>query len=154
MPKKPPGPFQIAIANRLRAIQAEMGRTDAQMAALVGVPRSRWANWKAAGNKPDEEALCRLWRPAKVTLEWLYCGDPSRMELGDVIRLTARMMGEDPDNATVEVLERAASAEVPVWAASSLSETPERKTAATSTPSKASAGRPSARTQLASTSRK
>jgi hypothetical protein len=66
------------VAIRLRALQAIAGATDQQMGNYVGMSRTAWSN--AVGlktkkpNKPPEEAMVRLCKKSKLTMEWIYRG--------------------------------------------------------------------------------
>ena len=102
--KKPPTVLALAISGRLRAIQAEMHKTNEQMADMLSVGLSRWTNWVNAENLPQEEVMIDLCEKAAISMDWLYRGDPSRIELGHIIRLTARLKGINPDSATADVL--------------------------------------------------
>jgi transcriptional regulator with XRE-family HTH domain len=101
--KKPPTALGLEVAARLRAIQAELGKTDKTMAEALKIERSRWSNW-VLGAMPAEEAMIELCDVAHVTLEWIYRGKPDNMLLAHAIRLTARVRGLDPDRAGPEVL--------------------------------------------------
>jgi hypothetical protein len=103
--KKPPTDLELAIAARLRAIQAEMGKTDEGMGEFVGCGRSNWANWINAGNMPKAEYMVRLCELASVTMDWLYRETlKATMPLPLAIRLTARLRGTDPDRADASIL--------------------------------------------------
>ena len=103
--KKPPTDLELAIASRLRAIQAEMEATDERMGELVGCGRSSWANWINAGNMPSEESMMRLCEVAHVTMDWLYRETlKAAIPLSLAIRLTARLRGLDPSLADATIL--------------------------------------------------
>lgn len=102
MPKKPPGPLQIAISSRLKAIQEELGKTDSEMAKIVGKGRTTWANWINKENMPEEQAMIDLCKSAKIRMDWLYRGDGDSMPVRLFIRLELRLLGVDPDTATPE----------------------------------------------------
>lgn len=102
--RKPTSDLPRQLACRLRAIQAELGQTNGQMAAMVGVGITTWSNWLNAENRPDEEAMIRLCDQAGVTMEWLYRGRTDGMNVGHAIRLTARTKGIDPNAALLKVL--------------------------------------------------
>lgn len=108
-PKKPPSPLQLEIATRLRAVQAEMRCSDQAMADLLHVGRTTWTNWTNAENMPEEQAMIRLCEKAYVTMEWLYRGKPEGLTLANAIRLTARVSGQEPDTATIDVLRNSRS---------------------------------------------
>ena len=104
MSKKPASPLQIAVSARLRVVQTELGLTDENMAALVGVSASRWKNWINQQNFPDEEAMVRLCLLAHITMDWIYRGDVASLPLAKAIRLTARARGLNPDETTAAIL--------------------------------------------------
>lgn len=103
-PKKPPSELQMRLSMRLKAIQQELGRSDAEMGKLVGVSRTRWGNWVNQENMPAEEAMVALCDLAQVSMEWLYRGFADRVPTKLLIRLEARMAGIDPDTASPEQL--------------------------------------------------
>jgi transcriptional regulator with XRE-family HTH domain len=102
MPKKPPSQLQVAITARLRAVQAELGRTDEQMATLAKRGRTTWTNWVNEENMPTEQAMVDLCEAASLSMDWLYRGVAASMPSRLVIRLELRLAGIDPDNATPE----------------------------------------------------
>lgn len=95
---KPPTKLQLAIAPRLRAVQAELKLTDKQMAELVGAEggRTRWANWIAAANLPKEECMIALCERVGLSMDWIYRGSAAGIDLSKAIRLEARLRGIDP----------------------------------------------------------
>lgn len=102
MPKKPPSQLQIAITARLRAVQAELGKTDEQMAVMAKRGRTTWTNWVNRENMPVEQAMVDLCQAASISMDWLYRGVAGAMPTRLVIRLELRIAGLDPDNATPE----------------------------------------------------
>lgn len=109
MAKKPPSDLQKAVTARLRAVQAELGKSDSQMARMVGVGRSRWSQWVGTSNMPAEEAMLTLCDKAGITLDWLYRGKVDLIPTRLAIRLELRAANIDPDLATEK--ERAAIVE-------------------------------------------
>jgi transcriptional regulator with XRE-family HTH domain len=96
MPKISKSPVvSDAVAARLRAVQAELGYSTAQMASLLGVGRTRWANWIAGTHRPEVEAMLRLCDYTKITFDWLYRGRPEAVPTSLYVRLQARMTGLD-----------------------------------------------------------
>jgi transcriptional regulator with XRE-family HTH domain len=105
MRKKTATPLGLAVSLRLRAVQAELGKSDAEMAELVGASsRTVWSNWVNDGNMPEEEAMLRLCDEEGLTMDWIYRGVVDGVKLARVIRLTARLRGLNPDEATAKVL--------------------------------------------------
>lgn len=102
MPKKPPSQLQLDITRRLRAVQAELGRTDAQMAKMARRGRTTWTNWVNSENMPVEQAMVDLCEGASISMDWLYRGVGGAMPSRLIIRLELRMAGLDPDKATPE----------------------------------------------------
>lgn len=103
-PKKRATQLQFAVAERLIALQAEVGLTDEKIAEKIGVSRTAWTNWKNLENKPEEEALVRLCHKYAVTMDWLYRGKTDQLPVAHAVRLTARLRGMNPDEATPAVL--------------------------------------------------
>lgn len=101
--KKPPSELKLAICGRLRAIQAEVDKTQEEMAALVGVTRQSWSHYigPTSAAMPAEEAmilLCqRLRAEHGITMDWIYRGVTDCMPTKTTIRLMARLQGLDPD---------------------------------------------------------
>jgi len=102
MPKKPPSQLQIDITRRLRAVQAELGRTDEQMAKMAKRGRTTWTNWVNFENMPVEQAMVDLCEAASISMDWLYRGVGGAMPTRLIIRLELRLAGVDPDKATPE----------------------------------------------------
>ncbi len=102
MPKKPPSQLQIDISARLRAVQAELGKTDEQMAQMAKRGRTTWTNWVNQENMPVEQAMVDLCGAASISMDWLYRGVAASMPSRLVIRLELRLAGIDPDKATPE----------------------------------------------------
>ena len=110
--KKPPSKLKIAICRRLRALQAEMDRTQEEMAQLLGITRQSWSHYIGATSAamPAEEAMIALCERATeygITLDWIYRGVTDCMPTKAAIRLTARLHGLDPNQAGAQVLELA-----------------------------------------------
>lgn len=104
MVRKPASQLQKDVSARLRAVQAEFGKTDEAMGMMVGVSRSVWKNWTNEENFPDEQAMVALCDLAHITLDWIYRGKLESVPLQVAIRLTARLKGMNPNEATVAVL--------------------------------------------------
>lgn len=100
--KKPPSPLQIILTQRLKAVQAELGATQEEMADRVGCTRSAWSNWLSKGNMPEETAMVRLCGKTGIRMDWLYRGDGDCMPAKLLIRLELRIAGIDPDKASPE----------------------------------------------------
>lgn len=102
-----PSVLKLAVAQRLRAIQAELGATDQAIAAQIGATRQAWSNWVSMKRTemPAEEAmiaLCAALKSWRMTLDWIYRGDPELLITRVSIRLAARLRGMDPDQAEAE----------------------------------------------------
>jgi hypothetical protein len=103
MSSKPESDFRRALRMRLRAIQAEMKKSDSEMGKLTGVGRTTWGQWVGeTGNKPAEEAMARLCGKAPINMDWLYRGKIDHLPLKLALRLELRIRGIDPDAATEE----------------------------------------------------
>jgi len=102
MPKKPPGPLQIAVSARLTVVQEELDKNDAAMGKLLGCGRTTWGNWIHQENMPEEEAMIRLCELTGLSMEWIYRGIAATMPVRLFIRLELRLSGIDPDTATPE----------------------------------------------------
>jgi transcriptional regulator with XRE-family HTH domain len=109
MAKKPAGDLQRDLSRRLRAVQAELRLSDPQMAAMLGVGRTRWNNWVTNANMPEEEAMIALCDIADINMDWLYRGQARKLPVALAIRLEARMQGMDPDQATPKQMQLFAS---------------------------------------------
>jgi hypothetical protein len=102
MPKKPPGPLQIAVSARLAAVQEELNKSDAAMGKMLGCGRTTWGNWIHQQNMPEEGAMIRLCEMMGLSMEWIYRGIAATMPVRLFIRLELRLVGIDPDIATPE----------------------------------------------------
>lgn len=52
-------PDEISIGDRFRACRSKLGLTQAEMAARIGISRSRWANIETSGGQPGLELLAK-----------------------------------------------------------------------------------------------
>lgn len=88
------------ISRRLKAIREELRLEKRELAARLGVERTRYSNWEsdAVSSLPAEQAmvsLCDL-LPG-LTLDYIYRGRLVGVPPGLAIRLTARELGDNPD---------------------------------------------------------
>jgi ribosome-binding protein aMBF1 (putative translation factor) len=58
-------------------LERERGLNNKKLAETLGVSDAVFNNWKMGKNYPDQYAMCQLRRLYGVTLDWIYCGDPS-----------------------------------------------------------------------------
>lgn len=89
--------LEIAVARRLAAIRAEMGLDQPEMADWLGVSRSRYNNWAAGRNLPNEEAMVRLAERTQISLDYIYRGKLDAVPMALAIRLQARELDMNPD---------------------------------------------------------
>ena len=86
------------LARRLRAIREELGMTPRQFAKRLRIGRSCYYQWEAGNNQPSYVAMTELCRHLDVTLDWIYAGVADGVPIPLMIRLRARMAGDDPDD--------------------------------------------------------
>lgn len=96
-------PMQQAVAKRLIAIMAELKKNKRQMCDFLGVSEGRFGNWIGRGEKanmPAEEYMARLCEKIPyLTMDYIYLGRLDAVTTSLAIRLKAREMGLDPDQA-------------------------------------------------------
>jgi DNA-binding XRE family transcriptional regulator len=80
--------MRVDVAKRLRALRRSLGLTRAEFAENANVLRTAYTNWEKGDNLPDIIAGISICEAYKVTLDWIYMGDPSglRVELWEQIR--------------------------------------------------------------------
>lgn len=108
-PKTLPSLLQQEVAGRLRALRDELGMTEEEIAKRVGATRESWSNWvgrTAKANPPPVAKMIRLCGSENehLTLDWIYRGVGDMVPHSRLVRLTARLLGMDPDEATQDIL--------------------------------------------------
>ena len=95
--------MQQAVARRLIAIMAELGKNKRQMCEFLDVSEGRFGNWIGRGEKanmPAEDVMARLCELVPhLTMDYIYLGRLDGVKTSLAIRLKAREMGIDPDQA-------------------------------------------------------
>ncbi len=89
------------VVRRLRAIRAELGLSDAELARRLGVGRTTYLNWETENPSkpvfPSEEAMAELCDVLPgLTLDYIYLGKLHSLRTDLAVRLTAREQGLDP----------------------------------------------------------
>jgi DNA-binding XRE family transcriptional regulator len=65
------------VGRRLAATRNAMGLTQQALADQLAVSRAALANWEQGTRLPDPSAMARLARRHRITMDWIYIGDPS-----------------------------------------------------------------------------
>lgn len=70
-----------AVSKRLKMLRKyhELGQTE--FAAKANVLRTAYANWEKGLSMPDISAGISICTTYKVTLDWIYMGDPSGLKV-------------------------------------------------------------------------
>jgi len=87
-----------AVGGRLAATREALGLRQEELALQVGVSRSALANWETGRSLPDVAAIARFAERHRITLDWIYRGDPSALPQS----LAQKVLGEStPSKATI-----------------------------------------------------
>lgn len=68
-----------AIAGRLRATREALGLNQTEFCARAGVARNTYNQWEKGKGRPDIDGAMALCRAFRITLDWIYFGDPSKL---------------------------------------------------------------------------
>jgi transcriptional regulator with XRE-family HTH domain len=68
-----------AIAARLRATQEALGLNQRELCALAGIATNTYNQWVNAKGRPDLDEAFKLCDTLRLTLDWIYRGDPSAL---------------------------------------------------------------------------
>lgn len=79
-----------AVAARLAATREALSLRQEELALQLGVSRSALANWETGRTLPDVAAMSRFAERHRITLDWIYRGDPSSLPNA----LAKRLLGE------------------------------------------------------------
>ena len=75
MPSSPtPAEHKKEVAANLRLICAVIGGHQSDIAAAIGVSKSKLGNWLRGDNYPDPFAMWLLCERYGVTMDWIYRG--------------------------------------------------------------------------------
>lgn len=97
-----PGRISETIAKtgaRLRATRRALGLSQRDAAKAAGVSEQRWSNWERGEHLLDVGAAMRFADRFRLTLDWLYRGDPAGLPFGLAERLLSPPRDADEDAA-------------------------------------------------------
>lgn len=80
------------VGRRLAATRLAMGLTQQALADQLAVSRAALANWEQGTRLPDPSAMARLARRHRITMDWIYVGDPSGLPQ----RYASKLLPETP----------------------------------------------------------
>lgn len=82
------GMSKAAIGKRLQLTRAAIGINQADFADSCGIARNTYNQYEMGVNKPPVEAALKMRELHRMTLDWIYAGDPSALpfDLADKIR--------------------------------------------------------------------
>lgn len=88
--------LELLVADRLKAVRAELGLDPGGMAKKLSVGRTRYLNWERGDNLPSERAMIVLCDLTGISMDYLYRGRVDVIPTGLAIRLIGWQLGEDP----------------------------------------------------------
>lgn len=68
-----------AIAGRLQATREALGLNQTEFCARAGVARNTYNQWEKGKGRPDIDGAIALCKAFRITLDWIYFGDPSKL---------------------------------------------------------------------------
>lgn len=83
------------VGRRLAVTREALDLTQQQLAEEIGVSRGALGNWEQGSRLPDPAAMARLVQRYRVSLDWLYLGDPSNLPH----HLAAKLLGPQSDRS-------------------------------------------------------
>lgn len=95
----------VAVAKRLRATREALGLTQAEFCRRCAISPSAYSNWETMqSHRPDLESALHLKAAFRLTLDWIYCGDPSglpRTLIAKLVKLRRRSPAVPPGSRGV-----------------------------------------------------
>jgi transcriptional regulator with XRE-family HTH domain len=81
------GSSKVAVAQRLTLTREFLGLKQKEVGSRAGITASAYNHIEAATSYPSVETAIRLAKAFRLTLDWIYMGDPSGLpyELADGI---------------------------------------------------------------------
>jgi transcriptional regulator with XRE-family HTH domain len=77
------------VGRRLAQTRIALGLTQDDLAEQLNVSRGALGNWEQGSRLADPGAIARMARRHRVTMDWIYLGDPS----GLPSQLAAKILG-------------------------------------------------------------
>jgi transcriptional regulator with XRE-family HTH domain len=77
MPRRTDETTPEAIGERLRFSREVLGHTQREFAKRAGISVTAYNQYETGTTKPRVENAIRLREEYNLTLDWIYCGDPS-----------------------------------------------------------------------------
>lgn len=82
------GRQNAGVGERLRLTRQALGMAQNEFAARAGIAANTYNQFESGRNRPSLDAAMKLVDAYKITLDWIYLGDPSglRYEMADAIK--------------------------------------------------------------------
>lgn len=82
------GRSKAAIGQRLELTRRAIGMAQGEFAERAGISRNTYNQYEQGVNRPQLEAAFKLSDTYRLTLDWIYFGDPSglRFDLAETIK--------------------------------------------------------------------
>lgn len=77
MPPKTSESSPEVVAKRLRLTRQVLGLSQTEFAARAGLQKSTYNQYERAKQKPSVESAIAIAAAHKLTLDWIFLGDPS-----------------------------------------------------------------------------
>lgn len=87
------------VAERLASTREALDLTQEELAEQLGVSRSALGNWETGRNLPDVAAMDRFAERHRITLDWIYRGDPSALPRN----LARKLLGESTSSGEADL---------------------------------------------------
>ena len=82
-----------AIGTRLELTRRALGLAQGEFAERAGLSRNAYNQYETGTNRPQLEAAFKLCDTYRLTLDWIYFGDPSglRFDLAEAIKVLRKV---------------------------------------------------------------
>ncbi|MBF0423060.1 MAG: helix-turn-helix transcriptional regulator [Magnetococcales bacterium] len=88
----------IAVGARLRAAREAIGCRQKAICFALNIGITTWNNWENGKRLPDPLVMARFQAKFRVSLDWIYAGDPSMLPYAlaeKVLALVDKRMSHD-----------------------------------------------------------
>ena len=80
------------IASRLRATRLALGLNSQTFAKRAGIHQSAYSQYENGRRLPTATAALAMCRAHRLTMDWIFLGDPSGLPHGLALRLSVLLM--------------------------------------------------------------
>jgi transcriptional regulator with XRE-family HTH domain len=87
---------EAAIGMRLIATREALGLNQRQLCKLTGLSTNQYNQWEKGVGRPGLDGAFALADTFKLTLDWIYFGDPSKLPFDLMTKILDRMPQEQP----------------------------------------------------------